>query len=95
MEVAVRLATARACGGPVGTGDGGYMHAGIGYSLCFLYCRNSKQVRVTTESKHEVVDCYLANDTSQQLLNRGMGCCGFSYAASLLGPCLTTIAPML
>ena len=40
MEVAVRLATARACGGPVGTGEGGYMHVGIGYSLCFLYSRN-------------------------------------------------------
>ena len=37
MEVALRLATARACGGPVGTGEGGYMHVGIGYSLCFLY----------------------------------------------------------
>ena len=41
MEVAVRLATARACGGPVGTGEGGYMHVGIGYSLCFLCGRNS------------------------------------------------------
>ena len=54
MEVAVRLATARACGGPVGTGEGGYMHVGI------VYSRNSTQVRLTTEFKHEVVDCYLA-----------------------------------
>ena len=60
MEVALRLATARACGGPVGTGEGGYMHVGIGYSLCFLHSRNSTKVRLTTESRHKYVDCYLA-----------------------------------
>ena len=60
MEVALRLATARPCGGPVGTGEGWYMHVWIGYSLRFLHCRNSKQVRLTTESRHEYVDCYLA-----------------------------------
>ena len=40
MEVVLRLATDGPCGGPVGTGEGGYMHVGIGYSLCFLYSRN-------------------------------------------------------
>ena len=60
MEVALRLAIARLCGGPVGTGGGEHMHVGIGCSLCFLYSRNSKQVRLTTESRHEYIDCYLA-----------------------------------
>ena len=34
MEIVVRLATARPCGGPVGTGKGGYMHVGTLYAFC-------------------------------------------------------------
>ena len=34
MEVALRLATARSSGGPVGTSKGGYMHVGTLYAFC-------------------------------------------------------------